>query len=83
MNDITVLESEEYEQTRQALAADPILLAMFTELPPPIQLQLRDGTLEDRYGMMTTALREYNARGGTQSKHIGGVIEALEMVARR
>jgi len=81
-NHIGVIESEQYGETRKLLQADPVIQDLFLELPAAIQVQLADGTLEDRYGFMTAALREYNRRGGTVPTHIGGPLEALEALAK-
>lgn len=79
---IGVIEAAHYEEARRALVADPIIQQMFLELPAAIQVQLADGTLQDRFDFMTVALRQYNARGGTVNTHIGGPCEALEAIAR-
>lgn len=78
-----IMEAAHYEKTRRALTADPIVKAMYEDLPAELRLALSHETVEDRYGLMTMVLREYNDRGGEISTHIGGPLEALEILARQ
>lgn len=75
---MTGIVSERYEQEYTRLAADPIVKAMAVGLAgvPRSELVHDDGETP-RHEFMLAAMREYHARGGTQSESIGGVAHAL------
>ncbi len=82
---INVIESPEFARTRVRLAADPIVQAMACELIADLGLSAAlemTGAETGRIplGFMTSALAEYNRRGGTCSGHIGGVAEGMVKV---
>ncbi|MCX2931392.1 hypothetical protein ORI20_13995 [Mycobacterium sp. CVI_P3] len=75
---MSTIESEHYAQTRQRLAADPIVQNMAIGLQgvPRDQLTHDDGG--PRFEFMQAANHEYENRGGTDgARHIGAVAEAL------
>lgn len=74
---MTVIESEDYEHTRQRLMKDPIVIAMAKGLAnePKSSLQHHLGT--PRFDFMMAANKEYRERGGTDGGHIGAIAEAL------
>lgn len=80
---MNVIEAKHYDDARRAFADDPIVQAMFAELPTEMVAQLRDGTLQERSSMMNAANGEYRRRGGQAAAHLGAVLEALELLARR
>ena len=67
----TVIESEQYEETRLALMNDPIIRQMAAELPPDFHEDMH------AWWFIHGALDEYNRRGGTIPTHIGGPAEAM------
>lgn len=79
-----VIEANHYRETRVALAADPIIVGMYDELPAPLRLALADGSLpeSERWPLMRRALTHYTECGGTIETHIGGPLEAIELIAR-
>jgi hypothetical protein len=78
------LEAEHYQQTREALAKDPILIAMFHQLPAEMQLRLAFDEIptSEEWHLTQSALHAYNNRGGTIPTHIGGPREALTIIAK-
>lgn len=80
---MTSIVSAEYHQEYAALAADPIVQAMAVGLAAvPLDEISWAGYLPSeprspKHTFMMAALTEYKARGGTQSKTIGGVATAL------
>jgi hypothetical protein len=76
------MEAAHYEEARRKLAADPIIRKMYEDLPDDLRRAVAYEEVEDRSSLMTMALREYNDRGGEVPTHIGGPLEALEIVAR-
>lgn len=79
---MTIMEAAHYGVTRRKLVKDPIVKAMYEALPAELRQALSYETLEDRSSLMSTALREYDSRGGRVPTHIGGPLEALEILAR-
>lgn len=79
------IEAEKYRETRAALAEDPIIQALATELPPDWRLQFTHGGTDDQpnYNFMCRALDEYKRRGGTIKTHIGGPAEAVIAVRKK
>jgi hypothetical protein len=77
------LESEDYEQTRQALVKDQHIIDMANELMEfghhPIEELVHQESETPRHEFMMTALREYHSRAGDNSieTHIGGPAEAV------
>jgi hypothetical protein len=83
---MTVIESADYEQTRQRLMKDPIIIAMAKEMAGHPKSELAHGELPKykddpwptpRFEFMMAANSEYRERGGTDGGHIGAVAEAL------
>lgn len=67
MSRITVIEAPHYEETRKALAADPIIQAMAEELrqaPPEVRATFAHDDGTPRHDFMLAANREYRSRGG-------------------
>lgn len=77
-----MMEAAHYAEARRKLAADPIIRQMYDDLPDELRRAVAYREVEDRSSLMTMALREYNDRGGEVDTHIGGPLEALEIVAR-
>lgn len=79
---IAVIESPEYEATRQRLVEDPIVRALAAELTAGIAEghttmgALVHGDGSPRFEMMQRCNSEYARRGGTGG-HIGAVAEAI------
>lgn len=71
------IEAAHYGETRTALVADPIIIAMAQGLAgiPLAELQHEDGG--PVWQFMSAASDEYHKRGGTIQAHIGGPAEAL------
>jgi len=76
---MTVIKSLEYEQTRQRLMADPIVIAMARSLRGYALFELAHDSGTPRFEFAMAANREYERRGGdmTTPRHIGAVPEAL------
>lgn len=78
------IEAAHYGETRRALMADPIIVAMAEELeglPWHKDLCHEDRTTP-RFEFMMGALDEYKRRGGTIGSHIGGPAEAILALLR-
>lgn len=67
-----MIVSAKYRETVDALKRDPIILTMADEIRGTVSASDLAS-----YDFMTAALREYNARGGKISTHIGGPSEAV------
>lgn len=80
-----VIEAEHYRTTRAALAADPIIVRMYEELPVPLRMALATDTVPtaDQWPLTRIALKTYGDRGGLIETHIGGPREALAIIAKR
>lgn len=77
-NKITVIESPDYEQTRQRLMRDPIVIDMAKGLLRESRNDLvHEGSDTPRHEFMLAANAEYRRRGGTDGGHLGAVPEAL------
>jgi hypothetical protein len=80
---IAVIESPEYEATRQRLVEDPIVKALAAELSSGIaegHTTKADMLHDDgapRFEMMQRCNAEYARRGGVAGGHIGAVAEAI------
>lgn len=83
---MTIIESPDYEETRQRLMKDPIIIAMAKGLKgAPINDIAHVHNLDDpfnpnptpRFEFMMAANSEYRSRGGTDGGHMGAVAEAL------
>lgn len=83
---MTVIESADYEQTRQRLMKDPIIIDMAGGLKGVPKSELAHGDIPKyktdpwptpRFEFMMAANKEYRERGGTDGGHIGAVAEAL------
>jgi hypothetical protein len=73
-----VLESPDYEETRQRMMWDPIVIAMAKGLRDVPRDQMAwDGGNTPRHEFMLAANAEYRSRGGTDGGHLGAVPEAL------
>lgn len=81
----TVIESDRYRRTREALKQDPIVQAMAREMRDAWDAsseEFVDGTGSPRMWLMSSSNREYAERGGTLSGHIGAVAEAVVALLR-
>lgn len=67
-----MLKAAHYETTVEKLVADPVMIALANEAP--------SGAVINRGGAMLALLRAYNAAGGTVETHIGGPLEAVEIL---
>lgn len=80
---IDVIESPEYEATRQRLAEDPIVRTLAAELTAGIaeghttMAALVHAGGSPRFEMMQRCNAEYARRGGSDGGHIGAVAEAI------
>jgi hypothetical protein len=86
---MSIIESADYEETRQRLIKDPVVIEMASELRLAISTnQVDKATLvhnEDpddprptpRFEFMQASNAEYRTRGGTDGGHLGGIAEAL------
>lgn len=72
-----VIEAAHYEETRQRLAADPIVKGMAKGLANVPRDQMVHDSGTPRFEFMLAANVEYHARGGKDTGHIGAVAEAL------
>jgi hypothetical protein len=74
---IIVIESEEYQQCRDALAQDPIIQAMAANAP--------EGVDFTSWEFISAASRYYHTAGGTYDGplHIGGPAEAIRQILGR
>ena len=70
---IVCLEADHYRDEIEILKSDPIILAMRASLPADFDYESS--------GFMSAALHEYNRRGGTNAKSIGGPVRALRALA--
>ena len=78
-----VLEAAHYQETRERLAKDPIVIAMAATLTPEIiEAESHDGGKSMKFGFMLAASEEFTKRGGTGHGHIGAVAEALAMIVQ-
>jgi hypothetical protein len=83
---MVVIESDDYRKNREALAADPIIIAMAHELHRGInngevtraKFVSDDG--EPNFGFMQMVNKTYHARGGQQNETIGAAAKALLVV---
>jgi hypothetical protein len=80
---MSVIESEDYEQIRQRLMKDPIIIDMAGGLKGvPMSELIHNADADDprptpRFEFMMAANKEYRSRGGTDGGHVGAVAEAL------
>jgi hypothetical protein len=79
-----VIEAGHYEETRQRLTKDPIVIAMANELKgkvPRSELVHNDDPNDPRptprFDFMMKANAEYRDRGGTDGGHMGAIAEAI------
>lgn len=74
---VTIIEAKEYEEARQRLAKDPIIIAMAHGLAnvPREEIAHEDGT--PRHEFMLAANREYRERGGEDGYALGTIPDAL------
>ena len=73
------IEAAHYEQTRQRLLGDPIVVRMAAELRSMDRTMLVHDDGSPRWDFMRAANDEYRRRGGDQNAplHIGAVAEAI------
>ncbi|AQT28483.1 hypothetical protein SEA_TNGUYEN7_85 [Mycobacterium phage TNguyen7] len=74
------IEAPHYEETRQRLQRDPIIIAMSIEIlgaPTEIKASFAHDSGTPTFEFMQRANAEYARRGGTDGGHIGAVAEAL------
>lgn len=69
---IVVLESEEYQQARDALVLDPIIQGMAANAPTDVDLT--------SWEFVSVASRYYHTHGGKVPCHIGGPAEAIRQI---
>jgi len=80
---VVVIESADYEQTRQRLMKDQIVIDMAKGLKNvPLSEMVHNDDPDDprptpRFEFMQAANKEYVERGGTDGGHIGAIAEAL------
>ncbi|QAY03008.1 hypothetical protein SEA_GEMMA_82 [Mycobacterium phage Gemma] len=74
---MAVIESEEYEETRQRLTQDPIVIAMAEDVRNLNRDQIAHEGGTPRFEFMQAANQEYAMRGGTDGGHIGAIAEAI------
>jgi hypothetical protein len=80
---MSVIESADYEETRQRLMLDPIVMDMAEGLRGVPKEQLVHNEDPDdprptpRFEFMMAANTEYKNRGGTDGGHIGAIAEVL------
>jgi hypothetical protein len=86
---MSVIESADYEECRQRLMKDPIVINMAGGLRGIPLMQMvhqedvdENGKLKDphptpRFEFMMSANAEYRERGGTDGGHMGAIAEAL------
>jgi len=80
-----VIESDDYEATRQRLMKDPIVIAMAEDIKKnkmPRKFFVHNDDPDEprptpRYEFMMKANSEYRRRGGTDGGHIGAIAEAI------
>jgi hypothetical protein len=83
LEDTVTIEAAHYQETRDALAKDPIIQAMATELSNlDLVAEATHESGNPRYEFMLGALREYKRRGGTIQTHIGGPAEAILAIVK-
>ena len=76
-NKITVIEAEHYEDARQRLMRDPIIIEMAKGLEDVAMEKMESGGTP-LHEFMLAANREYDKRGGKEPNlHLGAVPEAL------
>lgn len=73
------IEAAHYEEDRQALMKDPIVIKMEEELyDPSVPFHtMVDSEDHPTFAFMQLCNREYSTRGGKIGAHIGGVAEAI------
>lgn len=81
---MAVIEAAHYQETRERLTKDPIVIAMAVTMTPEI---IAEETHDEegkspKFGFMLAANEEYARRGGTDGGHIGAVAEALAMIVK-
>lgn len=83
---MSVIESADYEQTRQRLMQDPIVIAMADEIKANTRFNRSKLTHNDdpsdprptpTFTFMMSANHEYQKRGGTDGGHIGAIAEVI------
>jgi len=79
---MAVLEAKHYQETRDRLAKDPIVIAMAASLTPEVIDAETHDSGSVKFGFMLAANEEYAKRGGSGQGHIGAVAEALAMIVR-
>jgi len=77
---MTVIESADYENTRQRLMKDPIVITMAEEiatLASGVRTEMVHEGGNPKSDFMMAANKEYRKRGGTDGGHIGAIAEAI------
>ncbi|AGM61600.1 hypothetical protein SEA_SOILDRAGON_85 [Mycobacterium phage SoilDragon] len=75
---MAVIEAKHYEETRQRLTKDPIVIALSEEIRGlPREQMVHEDSDTPRFEFMQAANREYRRRGGTDGGHIGAIAEAI------
>lgn len=74
------LEAAHYQEARDRLAADPIVVAMANQIPDEVLAELThaDGTVT--HDFMSNSNDEYARRGGRDFAHLGAVAEAIVQI---
>ncbi|QDM57665.1 hypothetical protein SEA_GROUPTHINK_85 [Mycobacterium phage Groupthink] len=75
---MAVIEAKHYEETRQRLSKDPLVIALAEEIRGlPREQMVHEDSGTPRFEFMQAANREYRRRGGTDGGHIGAIAEAV------
>lgn len=83
---MTVIESGDYEETRQRLVQDPLIIAMAEQIKADKNFDQSklvhnedpdDPRPTPTFQFMMSTNMEYQKRGGADGGHIGGVAEAI------
>jgi hypothetical protein len=76
-----VIESNDYENTRQRLMKDPIVIAMADDVSNYDISKLTHEGGNPNFEFMMKANEEYRRRGGTDGGHLGAIAEAVLRLA--
>lgn len=77
-----VLEAAHYQETRERLAKDPIVIGMAATITADMIPEITHEAGHPVFEFMLPANDEYAKRGGTDGGHIGAVAEAILMIVK-